>query len=80
MLQCTMTKWITILTAVLTTGCATTYTVTSTATLIATGKSATDHVTSQLTRGDCDAVRMLTRLTYYCEMNDPSKTYNRNGI
>ena len=74
-----MTKWIAILSATLLTGCATTYTVTSTAALIATGKSLTDHATSKLTYGDCDAVRMVTRLTWYCEVNDPSVTYNRNG-
>jgi outer membrane lipoprotein SlyB len=75
-----MTKWITILTALSLQGCATAYTVTSTATWVATGKSVTDHVTSKLTYGDCDAVRMITKLTYYCEMTDPSKTYNRTGL
>ena len=79
MLLYMMTKWIIILSTLLS-GCATTYTVTSTAALIATGKSLTDHATSKLTLGDCNAVRMVTRLTYYCEVNDPSKTYNRNGL
>lgn len=80
MLYYGMTKWIAIFSAVMCTGCATTYTVTSAASLIATGKSLTDHATSKLTTGDCDAVRMLTRQTYYCEQNDPSVTYNRNGL
>lgn len=80
MLQYTMTKWIAILSAVLCTGCATTYTVTSTAAYVLTGKSVPDHATSKLTTSDCDAVRMITRLTYYCEVNDPSETYNRNGL
>ena len=75
-----MTKWIAILSALLTTGCATTYTVTSTASLIATGKSVTDHMTSKLTTADCDAVRMIRKQTWYCEQNDPSVTYNRNGL
>ena len=74
-----MTKWIIILSTLLT-GCATTYTVTSTAAYVLTGKSVPDHATSKLTTSDCDAVRMITRLTYYCEVNDPSVTYNRNGL
>ena len=74
-----MTRWIVIFSAVMCTGCATTYTVTSTASLIATGKSLTDHMTSQLTMGDCNAVRMIKNVSYYCEMNDPSVTYNRNS-
>jgi hypothetical protein len=61
------------------TGCAV-YTVTSGVAYLTTSKSATDHATSKLTTGDCDAVRMITRLTYYCEVNDPSVIYNRNGL
>ncbi len=75
-----MTKWIVILTALATTGCATTYTVTSTASYVLTGKSIPDHATSQLTASDCDAVRMIRHATWYCEMRDPSVTYNRNGL
>ena len=61
------------------TGCGT-YTVSSTAAYALTGKSVTDHMTSQLTLSDCDAVRMIKNVSYYCEQNDPSKTYNRNGL
>lgn len=60
------------------TGCAV-YTVTSGVAYLTTSKSVPDHATSKLTTSDCDAVRMVSRLTYYCEVNDPSKTYNRNG-
>ena len=74
-----MTKLLILLISVGLQGCAA-YTVSSGATLIVTGKSVTDHMTSKLTYGDCDAVRMITRQTYYCEMNDPSQTYNRNGL
>jgi len=74
-----MTKWIAIFSAVLCTGCATTYTVTSATAYVLTGKSIPDHATSQLTASDCDAVRMVTRHTWYCEMRDPSVTYNRTG-
>ena len=56
------------------------YTVTSGVAYLTTSKSIPDHASSKLTYSDCDAVRMITRLTYYCEQNDPSKTYNRNGL
>jgi hypothetical protein len=72
-------KTLFILLAVLSqTGCAV-YTVTSTVALITTSKSLTDHTTSKLAKADCDAVRMVTKQSYYCEVNDPARTYNRNG-
>jgi len=74
-----MTKWIILLSTLAASGCST-YTVTSATAWALTGKSIPDHATSKLTQADCDAVRMVTRLTYYCEVRDPSVTYNRNGL
>jgi len=58
-------------------GCAV-YTVMNGVTYITTDKSITDHTTSKLVKADCDAVRMATQATYYCEVRDISTTYNRN--
>jgi len=78
MLQYTMTKWIILLSTLATSGCST-YIVTSATAWALTGKSIPDHATSKLTLSDCDAVRMAVKQTYYCEVSDPSVTYNRNG-
>ena len=75
-----MTRLVILLTATLSlNGCAV-YTVTSAASLVTTSKSLTDHATSMLAQADCNAVRMVSHASYYCEVNDPSKTYNRNGF
>jgi hypothetical protein len=60
-------------------GCAA-YTVASTATLVTTDKSLTDHAMTQVTpNGDCSIMNLFKGL-YYCEIRDISKTYNRNPI
>ena len=59
------------------TGCAV-YTVANGVTYIATDKSLTDHGSSTLANADCDAVRVVQKGTYYCEVRDISTTYNRN--
>ena len=58
-------------------GCAA-YTVANTVTYIATDKSIMDHGSSTLANADCDAVRVVQKGTYYCEVRDISTTYNRN--
>lgn len=58
-------------------GCAA-YTVANTVTYIATDKSLTDHGSSALVSADCDAVRVIEKGTWYCEVRDISTTYNRN--
>jgi len=61
-------------------GCAA-VTVTNTAAWIATGRSVTDHSVGAVTGADCDAVRMLRELTYWCETTpDAGVRYNRTGI
>lgn len=57
-------------------GCAA-YTVASTATYVATGKSLTDHGVSTLAQGDCNGIRHAIEGKYYCEM--PVR-YNRNAF
>jgi len=60
-------------------GCAA-YTVASTATLVSTDKSLTDHAVTAVTpNGDCSMLNLF-RGQYYCEIRDISKTYNRNPI
>jgi hypothetical protein len=59
------------------TGCAA-YTVANGVTYIATDKSIMDHGSSTLVKADCDAVRVVQKGTYYCEVRDISTTYNRN--
>jgi len=62
------------------TGCAA-YTASNAVAWITTGKSVTDHGTSAVSRADCDAVRAVRELTYYCESTpDIHIRYNRNGI
>jgi hypothetical protein len=58
-------------------GCAA-YTVANGITYIATDKSIMDHGSSTLVSADCDAVRVVQKGTYYCEVRDISTTYNRN--
>ena len=59
-------------------GCA--YTVTSTVTTIATGKSVTDHVLST-TGNDCNTIKYARQQQdYLCERpRDPGTHYNRNA-
>jgi uncharacterized protein YceK len=57
-------------------GCAA-YTVTSGAVYLVTDKALPDHMSSTLAQADCNAVRVVTQGTYYCEQRDISKTYNR---
>ena len=59
------------------TGCAA-YTVMNGVTWVTTDKSLTDHASSTLVSADCDAVRVIEKGTYYCEVRDISTTYNRN--
>ena len=58
-------------------GCAV-YTVANTVTWVATDKSLMDHGSSTLVSADCDAVRVVTKGTWYCEVRDIGVTYNRN--
>jgi len=61
-------------------GCAV-YTVSSGVSIIATGKSITDHAATKVTGADCDSVRAVKEITYYCESTpDIGTRYNRNGI
>ena len=65
---------------VLASGCAA-YTVTNAVAWISTGKSVTDHGASGVSRSDCDAVRAVKELTYWCETTpDTDVRYNRSGI
>lgn len=57
-------------------GCAV-YTVSSGVVYLATDKALPDHMSSSLAKADCNAVRVVTQGTYYCETRDISKTYNR---
>jgi len=60
-------------------GCAA-YSVASTATLVTTNKSLTDHMITAVTpNGDCSMLNVI-KGNYYCEIRDISKTYNRNPI
>lgn len=46
---------------------------------ITTGKSLTDHTSTQLTQHDCNTIRTITEQTYYCERaREPGTTYNRS--
>jgi ribosomal protein L13 len=67
-------KWILIPVLLMLTGCA--VTVVNTASVIATGKSATDHVLTQATGADCNTANLANGL-YYCERKDIGTTYNR---
>lgn len=64
---------------VLQTGCAMVYTGATTVSLVTTGKSIPDHAATTATSADCNSIKLLTgEKDYYCEVRDPSKTYNRN--
>lgn len=67
-----------VLSAILLNGCA--YTAVSTVSLVTTGKSATDHITSQVTQNDCNGIDYVTgKQDYYCEQaRDIAVRYNRN--
>jgi hypothetical protein len=52
----------------------------SAATGIATGKTLTDRaVRSVVPNGDCNVTNILDS-KYYCEIQDPTRTYNRNPL
>jgi len=69
-----------VMTLILTLNGCTAYSVASTATLIATDKSLTDHVlTAIIPNSDC-AIFNVFKGQYYCEIRDISQTYNRSGI
>lgn len=56
----------------------TTYTIVSAVTFIATDKALPDHVSSTLVpNADCNAVHVVTKGQYYCEVRDIAVTYNR---
>jgi len=58
-------------------GCA--YTVVSTASLAVSGKSIGDHALTQaIPYSDCSSLNALSG-RYYCEIDDPTQHYNRNG-
>ena len=69
---------ITIILASALSGCAVTTSM-SVVSFATTGKTITDHATSQITSSDCDGLKTITHGTYYCEQRDIGKTYNRNG-
>ena len=69
---------LTLLLIILTTGCAPMMAISAVST-ITTGKSLTDHTSTQLTQHDCNTIRTITEQTYYCEQTrEPGTTYNRN--
>jgi len=67
------------------TGCAgsavsTGYSLASTGTWAVTGKSFTDRAVEQVVpHSDCSLWNIVDHL-HYCEIQDPSKTYNRNTL
>ena len=71
-------KWLIIPIVVALTGCA--YTVVSTTSYIATGKSVGDHMASTATGNDCDTTSYaLGKQDYPCEQaRDVGTRYNRN--
>ena len=70
---------------ILLTGCAgsavsTGYSLASTGTWAVTGKSFTDRAVEQaVPYSDCSVWNVLEHL-HYCEIQDPSETYNRNSL
>ena len=55
------------------------YTAVSTASFVVTGKSLTDHtVTAIVPNSNCNVTNPL-KGQYYCEIDDPTVKYNRNG-
>jgi len=73
-------KWCIIALVLTLNGCA--YTVVSTATLITTGKSISDHAASTITQNDCDSVNYVKgRQDYLCEQpREAGTTYNRTAF
>jgi hypothetical protein len=68
-------KWILVACCLLN-GCAV-YTVASTTSLVTTDKSLADHALTQIVPySDCGTFNLFKGL-YYCEIQDPSKTYNQ---
>jgi hypothetical protein len=56
------------------------YSVADKGTLVLTDKGLTDRaLTYTVPYSDCNIVNLFQG-KYYCEIQDPSKTYNRNGI
>ena len=70
---------------ILLTGCAssavsTGYSLASTGTWAVTGKSFTDRAVEQaVPYSDCSVWNIIDHL-HYCEIQDPSQTYNRNSL
>jgi hypothetical protein len=55
------------------------YSTTSTATLVTTGQTTTEHIASKLTDSDCSIWNAVVDFAYICEYNrNPAVTYNRN--
>ena len=72
-------KWLILLVTIHLTGCAVVYTGATTASLLTTGKSIPDHAATATTGADCSSIKLITgEKDFYCEVRDPSKTYNRN--
>lgn len=57
----------------------TSYSAVNTGAALATDKGVTDRVVSTIADADCDIWNVAKGL-YYCEVRDPSRTYNRNGF
>ena len=78
---------VTIVTIALVTGCAgpaisiasNGYSAVNTGAAIATDKGLTDRAVSVVADADCNLWNVFKGL-FYCEVRDPAKTYNRNGL
>lgn len=69
-------RWL-IIPVILLQGCA--YTAASTASLAVTGKSISDHaLTALVPNADCRTTQVLEG-KYLCEIDDPTRHYNRSG-
>lgn len=55
------------------------YSVVNTGAAIATDKGLTDRAVSVVADADCNVWNVFKGL-FYCEVRDPAKTYNRNGL
>lgn len=60
-------------------GCAA-YGIASTASYVVTDKTLADHVATQAVPYSNCATNNLFQGLYYCEIQDPSKTYNRSAF
>jgi len=57
------------------------YSVTSTTSLVSTGKTIPEHTASKLTGADCSIWDAIADFAYVCEYNkNPALTYNRNSF